>query len=146
MPNEDDVRKKQTGTQDLKGSDQTAISGLDGVEGQGDDAVYTFVDQAAEFPGGPVILARFVSKHMVYPKPARRAGIEGVVHVGFIVGKGGVISDVEIVKGLSPECDAEAIRVVKLMPPWRPAIQGGVAVRSRFVLPLRFKLGLVQNQ
>ena len=141
----DEIKKNETGAAKTDGSD-TRFSGVDdGVDGEGEDAIYTFVDQAAEFPGGTAIMGRFLAKNMVYPKPARRAGLEGVVHVAFVVGKTGVISDVEIVKGLSPECDAEAMRVVKIMPPWKPARQNGVPVRSRFVLPLRFKLGMLQQ-
>jgi protein TonB len=145
LPSNDELKKKQFGTTEEEGK-ETQFTGVDddGIEGEGEDAIYTFVDKAAEFPGGPVIMGRFLAKNMRYPQEARRAGLEGVVHVSFIVGKNGLITDIEIVKGLSPECDAEALTVVRMMPRWRPALQNGGPVRSRLVLPLRFKLGMAQ--
>jgi periplasmic protein TonB len=144
LPENESLKKKQTGSVSEDGSDNQFTGADDGIEGEGEDAIYSIVDKAAEFPGGPVVMGRFLAKSMRYPQEARRAGLEGVVHVSFIVGKNGLITDIEIVKGLSPECDAEALAVVRMMPRWRPAHQNGVPVRSRLVLPLRFKLGMKQ--
>jgi protein TonB len=144
LPENETIKKTQTGEVNEDGGESQLTGTDNSVEGNGEDAIYTIVDKAAEFPGGPVIMGRFLAKNMRYPQEARRAGLEGVVHVSFIVGKNGLITDIEIVKGLSPECDAEALTVVRMMPRWRPAHQNGVPVRSRLVLPLRFKLGMVQ--
>jgi protein TonB len=98
------------------------------------------VEQQAEYPGGLESMAKFLQKNVKYPAAARRMGIEGSVFVSFVVDKEGKISDPQVVKGISAECDKEAIRVVNLMPPWKPGKQNGRAVKSRFVLPIKFKL------
>jgi periplasmic protein TonB len=56
------------------------------------------------------------------------------------VDKEGNISDIQVIKGIHADCDKEAMRVVKMMPPWKPGKQNGRAVKSRFVLPIKFKL------
>jgi protein TonB len=67
-------------------------------------------------------------------------GTEGKVFVGFVINKDGSIVDVGIVKGISAECDKEAMRVVQMMPPWKAGKQNGKAVRVKFILPINFKL------
>lgn len=145
MPENESLKNKQTASVSEGGSNSQFTGVDDGVEGEGEDAIYSIVDKAAEFPGGAAIMGRFLAKNMRYPQEARRAGLEGVVHVSFIVGRNGLITDIEIVKSLSKECDAEALTVVRMMPRWKPAYQNGVPVRSRLVLPLRFKLGMMQQ-
>lgn len=66
--------------------------------------------------------------------------IEGTVHVSFIVSKNGSISDVKVLRGISSECDKEAVRVVQMMPAWKPGKQNGRNVNVRFILPLKFRL------
>ena len=85
-------------------------------------------------------MMEFVKAHMKYPTNARRLEIEGTVYVGFIVGKDGTIRDVSVLRGIMTECDNEAIRVVKMMPKWKPGKQNGRNVNVRFTLPLKFKL------
>ena len=75
-----------------------------------------------------------------YPEPARQRGIEGAVFVSFIVERDGSITSVNVVKGLSPECDASALQVVEQMPKWIPGKHSGEIVRSRFVIPIKYKL------
>jgi protein TonB len=67
-------------------------------------------------------------------------GVDGKVFIQFVVDKEGRISDVTIIKSLSQDCDKEALRLIQLMPPWKPGKQNGRAVKSKFVLPLTFKL------
>jgi len=96
----------------------------------------------AEYPGGLEAMMKFLRKNMKYPAVARRMGVEGAVYVSFVIDREGNISDIQIVKGISAECDKEALRVVKLMPLWKPGKQNGKAVRSRFVLPIKFRLAV----
>lgn len=111
------------------------------AEGDGDeDKIFTVVEQQAEYPGGMAEMMKFLQKNVKYPAAARRMGIEGSVFVSFVVDKEGKISDPQIVKGISADCDKEALRVVQLMPPWKPGKQNGRSVKSRFVLPIKFKL------
>lgn len=96
------------------------------------------VMKKAEFPGGMKELQAFLSNNLVYPKEAIEAGIEGKVFVDFVVGKDGSIRDVQVRRHVHPLLDAEAIRVVKSMPNWKPAENYGEPVSSRFTLPLSF--------
>lgn len=93
-----------------------------------------------EFPGGQEALAAFMKKEVKYPKKAKRAGIEGQVVVGFIVDKDGSVTDVTVAKGVDPLLDEEAMRAVRLMPKWRPGMMNGKPVKTKFNLPVRFKL------
>jgi TonB family protein len=106
-----------------------------------DDRVFTLVEQHPEFPGGLPALREFLSTNIRYPEVARNAGVQGTTFVQFIVSEDGSISDVSIIKGVSPECDAEAMRVVGLSPKWIPGKQSGQNVKVRFVLPIKFATG-----
>jgi len=101
---------------------------------------YTEVERQPVYPGGMEALARFVSKTLRYPKDARRFGVDGKAFVQFVVSADGMVTDVQIIKGVSPSIDEEAMRVVRLMPKWDPGVQRGKPVNARFVLPIRFKL------
>jgi protein TonB len=67
--------------------------------------------------------------------------IEGPVYISFVVDVDGTITNVKTDKGISGGCDEEAMRVVAMMPKWKPGRQGGNAVKVRFVLPIKFALG-----
>lgn len=106
-----------------------------------DDKVYVGgTEVAAMYAGGLEALYKFVSKNIKYPAISRRIGTEGSVFVSFIVGKSGEILDAQVIKGIDASCDAEALRVIKLMKEWTPGRQGGVPVKVRMVLPITFKL------
>lgn len=105
------------------------------------DQVYSMVDEPAEYPGGINALMEFLSANLVYPEVARTMGIEGSVYVRLVIEKDGSISEVTTVKGVSQECDAEAIRVVSMFPKWTPGKMNGNVVRSAFVIPVKYKLG-----
>lgn len=106
------------------------------------DKIETFVEEEAEFPGGYAEMMRYFGKNMRYPEIAVQAGIEGRANVRFVVEKDGSIGQVTVQKGVPncPECDKEAIRVIKSMPKWKPGKNGGKAVRSYFSMPVTFKL------
>lgn len=107
-----------------------------------DNQVYTIVEQQPVFPGGYEAMIEFFKKNIRYPRAARNNGIEGRVFVGFVVNKNGSIGGSTVVKGVHPLLDEEALRVIGLMPDWRPGVQGGKAVNVRFIAPIIFKLGL----
>ena len=83
---------------------------------------------------------KFIGRTTKYPIPALEAKIEGRVIVQFVVGKDGSISDIEIYKGVNPDLDAEAIRVIGAMPKWIPGKQRGKKVAVKYCLPINFKL------
>ena len=104
--------------------------------------VNTVVDEQAEFPGGRAAMNKFLAENMKYPDRAMELGLEGKCYLQFVVKKTGEITDVKVKKGVTdcPECDQEAIRIIKLMPRWNPGKSNGKAVDSYFALPLTFKM------
>ena len=102
--------------------------------------VFQVVEQMPEFPGGMGEAMKFLAKNIKYPVAAQQAKIEGRVIVQFVVGKDGSISDVHTVRSVSPELDAEAIRVVSMMPKWNPGKQRGKAVPVSYTMPIMFRL------
>lgn len=104
------------------------------------EKVYDFVEVQPEFPGGMEKMMRFLSINFNYPQIDKENGVEGRVFVSFVVGKDGEVSDVKVIKGVSKTLDAEAIRVVKLMPRWKPGTQNGKAVRVKYRLPVTARL------
>jgi|WetSurMetagenome_2_1015567.scaffolds.fasta_scaffold558774_1 periplasmic protein TonB len=93
------------------------------------------------FPGGEIGLLNFIRRNVRYPQAAEDAGIEGRVVVQFDVNKDGSVSNAEVVRGVSPILDSEALRVVRMMPRWHPALQGGHPVKMSYAVPVVFKLG-----
>lgn len=105
-----------------------------------ENKVFTIVEQQPEFEGGVEAMMNFIRKNIRYPASARRMGVDGTVFVQFVVSKTGQIDEVQVVRGINPDCDQEAVRVIKMMPKWKPGKQNGKPVHVRFVLPIVFKL------
>jgi protein TonB len=142
MPTIEEIRNNETGAVAVEGTgevvwEEPVVAVVEQVD---EDKIFTVVEQQAEFAGGFAELGKFLQKNLKYPAAPRRMGIEGQVFVGFVVDKEGKISDIQVVKGIHADCDKEAVRVVSMMPNWKPGKQNGRAVKSRFVLPIRFKL------
>jgi protein TonB len=110
------------------------------VVAEDENKVFLVVEQQPEFEGGYEAMMNFIRKNMRYPASARRMGIDGTVFVSFVVGKDGSINEVKVIRGISADCDKEAVRVVQAMPPWKPGKQNGKPVFVRFNLPIKFKL------
>lgn len=104
--------------------------------------ILEIVDEPAEFPGGMDAMREYLKKNMMYPMSAKEAGIQGKCYLRFIVNTDGSISNVRVVRGVAdcPECDKEAMRVVKNMPNWKPGRMNGKDVKMYFTLPIAFKL------
>ncbi|MEJ7779240.1 MAG: energy transducer TonB [Daejeonella sp.] len=98
------------------------------------------VETAPEYQGGQKALAKFLGSTIRYPLMAREAKTEGKVYIGFVVEKNGSLSDFKIIKGIGDGCDEEAIRVMRLSPPWNPGMAEGKAVRTSYVLPVTYQL------
>jgi periplasmic protein TonB len=145
MPTIEEIKENDTGAETVEGDGVVVFEEpVEEVlkEASDEDVIFTIVEQQAEFNGGFEAMAKFLGKNMKYPAQARRMGIEGSVFVSFVIDKEGNISDPQVIKGISADCDKEAIRVVKLMPPWRPGKQNGKPVKCRFVLPIKFRLAI----
>jgi protein TonB len=102
--------------------------------------IHNIVEQMPSFPGGNGALAQFLQKNLKYPPIAEENGIKGRVTCQFVVERDGSITDVQVVRGVDPSLDREAIRVIKSMPKWIPGKQNGKAVRVRFTCPITFTL------
>ena len=101
---------------------------------------FDVVEQMPQFPGGPAEMMAFLAKNIRYPVAAEKAGVQGRVIVTFVVEKDGSIAEARIVKSVSPELDAEALRVINAMPNWLPGRQNGEAVRVKYTVPVTFRL------
>ncbi|MFD2035954.1 TonB family protein [Belliella marina] len=108
-----------------------------------DDTIFDVVEKAPNPPGGMEGWNEYLKSNLKYPEAAKENGIEGTVFVVFVVNKTGFIEDPEILKGVSPEIDAEALRVVKASPNWEPGKQRGQDMNVRMRLPIRFKNGSI---
>ena len=112
-------------------------------ESNGSDAqqeVFQVVEKMPEFEGGVENMMKFLQQNIKYPEEAKKSGAQGRVIVQFVVEKDGSVTDAKVVKSVSPELDAEALRVVKSMPKWIPGEQRGEKVRVQFTLPVMFKM------
>ncbi len=103
---------------------------------------FTVVDQMPEYPGGMKELMNFLGKNIQYPAEAHKKGIQGRVIVQFLVKKDGSTSDFNVIRSIHPLLDAEALRVLKAMPKWKPGVHEGQAVNVRYTIPVSFSLSV----
>jgi len=120
--NENDERRRaaRTATRSTEAGDTTSV--------------LTVVENQPEYEGGYAAMLNFIKKNL-----RNRDGDDGTVYVQFVVGRDGTVGEAKVIRSLSPNADAEAIRIVNLMPKWKPGTQNGKPVLVRFVLPIRFK-------
>jgi protein TonB len=95
------------------------------------------VDHMPEFDGN---VYQFIKDNLKYPQTAVENGTQGIVGLSFIIEKDGAIGDIKVLRDVGDGCTAEAIRVVKMMPNWKPGMNHGVPVRVVFNLPIKFRL------
>ena len=110
------------------------------IEEEDDDEFFMVVENMPEFPGGDLGLMKYIQKNVKYPAIAKEYNITGKVYVSFIVDKSGSVTNVKVVRGVDKNLDAEAVRVVKLLPKYKPGKQRGKAVRVMFTIPINFTL------
>jgi TonB family protein len=96
------------------------------------------VEVMPQFPNGEKAMLRFLEKNTRYPETSRKAGVQGKVILRCVIEKDGAISTVKVVKKLSPECDEEAVRVVKSMPEWIPGRHKGINVAVIYPIAVNF--------
>ena len=109
------------------------------VEKTGEE-IFNVVEQMPEYPGGMGELMKFIQRNIRYPKEAQEQGKQGRVIVQFVVEKDGSITEAKVARSADPQLDAEALRIVSEMPKWTPGKQRGKEVRTRFTLPVTFRL------
>lgn len=140
-----DLQRSNVGSEVSKGTGAPAVQPITtgagagtGTADKGDDngGVVLTADVAPEPNGGMAGWAKFLQRSLRYPDTEA----QGRVFVSFIVERDGSLTDIKIVKGVSPELDAEALRVLRMAPKWKPGLQGGHAVRVQYNIPIVFQL------
>lgn len=150
MKTQDELKETKTaiGAFDVKGNDEAGGTVLKAVEEiaapeppkheEEQNKIFEVVEQQPQFPGGSV--NGWLADHIKYPVVAAENGISGRVVVQFVVERDGSVSQVKVVRGVDPSLDKEAQRVISSMPKWIPGKQNGQTVRSRFTVPVTFRL------
>ena len=102
---------------------------------------FSLVETKPTFEGGDAVeFSKWVNGNLRYPESAKNAGIQGRVTLQFTVGKDGKVGDVKVLKGIDPELDAEALRVVSSSPAWTPGYVKGNPVKVTYTFPIIFRL------
>ena len=109
-------------------------------EAEPEQQPFVVVEEMPMFPGGDVALLKYIADHIQYPEIAKENNIQGKVIVRFCVTPKGGVSQVSILKGVDPELDKEAIRVVNTLPPFKPGKQGGKPVPVWYMVPIAYTL------
>jgi protein TonB len=104
------------------------------------EKVFGTSEESPLFPGGTTALFNWIATHLKYPEAAKRDSVQGRVILNYTVTKRGTIKDIQIARSLRADCDAEAVRLMKEMPRWKPGKQNGVCVDVKYTLPITFKL------
>ncbi len=105
-----------------------------------EDAVsMRIAEDAPQFPGGPVAMMKWLTRNLHYPKALEPQHVQGKVVAEFIVNKDGSIAYVKVTSGLHPLCDAEVLRVLRMMPRWKPGVMNGEPCRTKVCVPVVFK-------
>lgn len=102
--------------------------------------IFQVVEEMPEFPGGMAECLKFLSQNIRYPAISQENGVQGRVIVQFVVNQDGSIVDPVVVRSVDPYLDKEALRVISMMPKWKPGKQRGKAVRVKYTVPVTFKL------
>jgi len=105
-----------------------------------DNKIFERVEEMPEFPGGERALLSFISKHIIYPELAKDINVQGKVYLRFVINEKGKVGNIQVIRGVDPILDQEAIRVVGLLPDWKPGKQGIKNVSVYYTLPINFKL------
>ena len=105
-----------------------------------DSVVLKTVEQLPEFPGGIVQFMKWLTRNLRYPSVPQSQRIQGKVVISFIINKDGSIASPTIVQSADPLLDREAMRVIRMMPHWKPGLQDGKPCRTMFAIPVNFQL------
>lgn len=116
----------------------TEPQGVDTINTEQKDEIFTIVETNPEFQGGNSELHKFLHTQINYPQEASDHNIEGTVYLSVTVEKDGTLTGPKILRGIGYGCDEEAIRLINLMPKWSPGKQRGIPVRVQINLPVLF--------
>ena len=102
--------------------------------------VFTVVQQMPEFPGGQASLLKYLATRIKYPAIAQENGIQGRVSCSFVVDTDGSLKNIEVIRGIDPSLDSDAVRAIREMPKWKPCVQTSKAVSVKYTVPVTFRL------
>ncbi len=105
-----------------------------------ENGIHQVCEEMPEFPGGMMECMNWLGKNINYPATAQEKGIQGRVIIQFVVERDGSITEPKVVRGIDPDLDKEALRVVSAMPNWKPGKHKGEVVRVKYTLPIMFRL------
>ncbi len=143
VENDANIEETEVATSEDKGEAVQVVSTGPAVvveEVVEEEQIFQVVEEMPSFPGGDAECMRFLNKNIKYPTIAQENGIQGRVILQFVVNKDGSIVDVVVARSVDPYLDKEAVRVVNMMPKWKPGKQRGKPVRVKFTLPVTFRL------
>ncbi|PKP17748.1 MAG: energy transducer TonB [Bacteroidetes bacterium HGW-Bacteroidetes-21] len=140
---EDDVDVEDVKIEDTEANQHTEVKAVEIQQEEEVDEVINFyvIEDKPEFPGGgEAALLKWIAQNTQYPQIAKDMGIKGKVFIQFIIDKEGNVTNAEVIRGVDPSLDKEALRVVKSMPKWKPGKQRGKPVKVSFQIPINFTL------
>ncbi len=143
IPDEEELEEELEIDLDVEITEETEVEEIvfeEEPEEEVAETIFMVVEESAAFPGGQGEWGKFLNKNLKYPRQATRMGIEGRVFLSFVVDQQGVLSDIQVIRGIGGGCDEEAIRVLKKSPKWAPGRQRGRAVKSRMSIQILFRL------
>jgi protein TonB len=142
IPTNDDINANMDAVPDGEGTVPGPVIEVAPVEVPApvEPAVVDFAEKMPAYDGGLQAMYQFIGKKIRYPSIARRNGVEGPVFVSFVVNKDGKVTDITVTRGISKECDEEAMRVIALLDKWTPGSQNHRAVNVRMTIPIKFQL------
>ena len=132
---------EQEVTEDMTNEKETDEQTPPNVAEQAEEPIqFRIVEQYPEFPGGMTEYMKWLTRNLRYPDIARSQKIQGKAVVQFIVNQDGTIADAKVVKSVNPHLDREAMRVIRMMPSWKPGIQDNKPCKTMIAVPIVFKL------
>jgi protein TonB len=142
VPTNDEFRNSTPSVDNSTGGvpDGSSVGAIETPPAVVEPAVFLIAEVMPQYEGGLKEMFKFVGRKVRYPASARRLGISGTVIVSFVIDKEGRVTDVNVLKGISEDCDKEAVRVVSLLNAWTPGMQNHRAVAVRMTLPIKFTL------
>mgnify|MGYP003576565569 CR=1 FL=1 len=136
---------------DFVSGDGTGIGDIAPIEGDGifeipqpeppiEPGVLDIAEVMPQYEGGIEAMMKFIQKKIRYPRVPRELGIEGTVYVAFVVTGDGSVADVKVIKGVHPDYDEEAMRVISMLPLWKGGSHNGRPVSVKMVMPIKFNI------
>ncbi len=154
VPDEEEPEEEMPQEEETAVTD-SLIAGVDSMAVEGDDMAppppvdiakddnplhFRVVEDMPQFPGGQAEYVKWLTKNLRYPSSAQRMRVQGKVAITFIVERDGKITDVKVAQSLYSACDNEALRVMRMMPDWKPGRHKGEPCRTMVCVPIVFKL------